>query len=250
MAALQFHPGSHRDEHDSRDRRFVPKLGKLARRADLSRFCGKVYQQYRIQSCSANALASALTVIANQLEQPMSPPSRLFMYYNARALADAQRQDCGTTIRTAIKALARYGACPERQWPYRKGKVTVRPLRACYHDAQFWPIRYHRIAQELDLLRAALAQGQAFVFGIQAYGEPFTQAARSAHLRLPKKGDTLVGGHAVIAVGYDSAKKTFTARNSLGRAFGKNGFFTIPDAYFTNPELTYDFWTIGGKTGW
>jgi len=93
MAALQFHPGSHRDEHDSRDRRFVPKLGKLARRADLSRFCGKVYQQYRIQSCSANALASALTVIANQLEQPMSPPSRLFMYYNARALADAQRHD-------------------------------------------------------------------------------------------------------------------------------------------------------------
>jgi hypothetical protein len=34
------------------------------------------------------------------------------------------------------------------------------------------------------------------------------------------------------------------------RAFGKNGFFTIPDAYLTNPELTYDFWTIGGKTGW
>lgn len=250
MTALQFHPGGYRDEPDSRDRRFVPKLERLPRRADLSQFCGKVYQQYRIQSCSANALAAAMTLIANQLDEPIAPPSRLFMYYNARALSNVQRKDCGTTIRVAIKALVRHGACPERQWPYRKDAVTTRPLRACYGDAQIRPIRYHRIAQELDLLRAALAQGTAFVFGIQAYGEPFTQAVRTAYLRLPRKTDTLFGGHALIAVGYDSVKKTFIARNSLGSAFAKNGFFSIPDAYFTDPELTYDFWTIGGKTGW
>jgi C1A family cysteine protease len=250
MAALQFHPGGYRDEPDARDRRFVPKLERLPQRADLSQFCGKVYQQYRIQSCSANALASAMTLIANQLDEAIAPPSRLFMYYNARALSNAQRKDCGTTIRLAIKALARQGACPERQWPYRKDAVTLRPLRACYADAQIRPIRYHRIAQELDLLHAALAQGSAFVFGIQAYGDTFTQAARTAYLRLPRKTDTPLGGHALIAVGYDATKKTFIARNSLGSAFAKNGFFSIPDAYFTNPELTYDFWTIGGKTGW
>jgi C1A family cysteine protease len=250
MAALQFHPGGYRDKPDSRDRRFVPKVERLSRRADLSQFCGKVYQQYRIQSCSANALASAMTLIGNQLDERIPPPSRLFMYYNARALSNVQREDCGTTLRVAIKALARQGACPERQWPYRKDAVTVRPARACYGDAQIYPIRYHRIAQELDLLHAALAQGSAFVFGIQAYIEPFTQAARTAYLRLPRKADTLCGGHALIAVGYDSVKKTFVARNSLGSAFANDGFFSIPDGYFTDPELTYDFWTIGGKTGW
>ncbi|HUN28990.1 MAG TPA: C1 family peptidase [Alphaproteobacteria bacterium] len=250
MAALQFHPGAYRDEHDSRDRHFVPRLDPLPRRADLSRFCGKVYQQYRTQSCSANALAAALTVYANQHDLRMPAPSRLFMYYNARALTQTQGKDSGTTIRTAIKAAVRYGACPERQWPFLKSKITVRPLRACYHDAARPQIRYVRIAQDLDHLRAALAQGHAFVFGIQAYGEPFTQAAASGRLRLPRKSDTFVGGHALIALGYDRAKKTFLARNSLGRGFANDGFFAIPDAYFTDPQLTYDFWAIGGKTGW
>ena len=249
MAALQFHPGGSRDEHDSRDLRFAPSLARIPPRADLSRFCGSCYDQYRTQSCSANALASALTLYAHQHDVRLAPPSRLFMYYNARALTGGQATDSGTTIRTAIKAAIRNGVCPERQWPFLKRNITVRPLRACYRDAQLPPIRYRRIAQQLDLLRAALAQGHAFIFGIQAYGQPFTEAAKSGRLRLPNKSDTLFGGHALIATGYDSTKKTFTARNSLGRAFADDGFFAIPDAYFTNPELTYDFWLIGGKTG-
>lgn len=249
MAALQFHPGGHRDEHDSRDLRFAPSLERLPRRADLSRFCGKVYQQYRTQSCSANAIASALAVFSNQHDLRLRPPSRLFMYYNARALTGTQHTDSGTTIRTAIKAVAHYGVCPERQWPFLKGKITIRPLRACYHDAVVPPLGYFRIAQDLEQLRAALAQGHAFIFGIQAYGQPFTEADRSGRLRLPRKSDTFFGGHALIATGYNSAKKTFIARNSLGRDYADDGFFAIPDAYFTDPELTYDFWTFGGKTG-
>ncbi len=249
MAALQFHPGGHRDEPDSRDLRFAPSLARLPQRVDLSRFCGKVYQQYHTQSCSANALASALTVYANQHDLRLASPSRLFMYYNARALTGTQRTDSGTTIRTALKAAMREGVCPERQWPFLKNKIAVRPLRACYHDAVVPHVRYSRIAQDLDHLRAALAQGHAFIFGIQAYGEPFTQAATSGKLRLPRKSDTPFGGHALIATGYDIAKKTFTARNSLGRAYADDGFFAIPDGYFTDPRLTYDFWLIGGNTG-
>jgi C1A family cysteine protease len=87
------------------------------------------------------------------------------------------------------------------------------------------------------------------MFGIQAYAQPFTEAAKSRQLRLPRKSDTLCGGHALLAVGYDTAKKAFLARNSLGAAFARNGFFWIPDAYFTNAELTYDFWVVGGSTG-
>ena len=249
MAALQFHPGGYRDEPDSRDLRFAPSLEHVPRRVDLSRFCGRVYQQYRTQSCSANALAAALTLYANQHDMRFTSPSRLFMYYNARALTGTQRTDSGTTLRTAIKAATRDGVCPERQWPFLTDKITTQPLRGCYRDAVIPPIRYRRIEQRLDHLRAALAQGHAFVFGIAAYGQPFTEAATSARLRLPRKSDTFVGGHALIATGYDIAKKTFTARNSLGRTYADDGFFAIPDAYFANPDLTYDFWSIGGKTG-
>jgi C1A family cysteine protease len=249
MATLNFHPGGYRDVHDRRDRRFVPSIKHLPAKADLSRFCGAVYNQYRTQSCSANALASAITLDANQRHVPLAPPSRLFMYYNARARTNTQGTDSGTTIRNAIKALARGGACAERQWPFLKRDITKRPIKPCYRDAEVFPIAYHRISQQLDDLRAALAQGHAFIFGIQAYGEPFTAAAKSGTLRLPKKSDTLYGGHALIAVGYDSAKNRFLARNSLGRDYARDGFFWIPDAYFTNAELTYDFWVVGGLGG-
>jgi hypothetical protein len=246
MATLNFHPGGYRDVHDRRDRRFSPSIGPLPPKADLSRFCGVAYQQYRTQSCSANALASALTLDANQRDVPLARPSRLFMYYNARAQTNSQATDSGTTIRNAIKAYAREGACAERQWPFRKRDITKCPTKACYRDAGALPIQYHRIPQHVDDLRAALAEGHAFIFGIQAYGEPFTAAAKTGTLRLPKKSDTLYGGHALIAVGYDSAKNRFLARNSLGRDYARDGFFWIPDAYFTDAELTYDFWVVGG----
>ena len=249
MATLNFHPGGYRDVHDNRDLRFTPSIGHLPPKADLSRFCGAAYNQYRTQSCSANALASALTLDANQRDQQLAPPSRLFMYYNARVLTKTQATDSGTTIRTALKAVAHDGACPERQWPFLKRDITTCPTRACYRQADVRAIEYHRIPQQVDDLRAALAQAHAFIFGIQAYIAPFTEAAKSASLRMPRKSDKLCGGHALIAVGYDAAKKSFLARNSLGHDYARNGFFWIPDAYFTDPELTYDFWTIGGKTG-
>ena len=245
MATLNFHPGGYRDVHDRRDRRFVPSIERLPRKADLSRFCGAVYNQYRTQSCSANALASALILDARQRNAQLTPPSRLFMYYNARALTNTQATDSGTTIRNALKAFAHHGACAERQWAFLKRDITTCPTRPCYRDATIQPIAYHRIPQQVDDLRAALAQGHTFIFGIQAYVAPFTEAAKSGRLRLPRKSDKLCGGHALIAVGYDSAKKSFLARNSLGRDYARDGFFWIPDAYFTDPELTYDFWTIG-----
>jgi C1A family cysteine protease len=254
MATLNFHPGGYRDVHDKRDRRFSPSIKRLPAKADLSRFCGPVYNQYRTQSCAANALASVLTLDANQRDEELAPPSRLFIYYNARVLTHAQSDDSGTTIRNAIKAFARDGACAERQWPFLKRDITKRPARACYRDAKHLPVRYHRIPQQIDDLRAALALGHAFIFGIEAYGQPFTEAAKSAKLRLPRKSDTRIGGHALIAVGYDSAKNAFLTRNSLGRDYARNGFFWIPDAYFADAELTYDFWVVdgvggGGRTG-
>jgi C1A family cysteine protease len=249
MAILNFHPGGRPDARDKRDRRFSSHLKHLPARADLSRFCGPVYNQYRTQSCSANALAAALVLLGNQQRDAIVPPSRLFIYYNTRALSGTQATDSGGTIRDAIKAYARQGACAERQWPFRKRDIAVAPRRACYRDAHVRAISYHRIAQKLDQLRAALAEGHAFIFGIQAYVQPFTEAAKSRRLRLPRESDTLCGGHALLAVGYDTAKKAFLARNSLGASFARNGFFWIPDAYFTNTKLTYDFWVVGGSTG-
>jgi len=61
---------------------------------------------------------------------------------------------------------------------------------------------------------------------------------------MPKRTERAIGGHAVLAVGYDDAKKRFVVRNSWGTGWGLKGYFTLPYAYLENRDLSDDFWTI------
>jgi C1A family cysteine protease len=242
--ALGLHPGTKPDAPDRRDHRFRPSILRLPQRVDLSRYCGPVFTQRRIHSCSANALASALMLLANRDDAPIRRPSRLFMYYNARALLGQQGADDGTTLRSAVKSVARYGACRETQWPYLVKNVLLKPTRACYDRGDVYEIGYERISRKLQDLRACLAQRDPFIFGIQAYVVPFSKAAKSGYLQLPAAGTKPMGGHALIAVGYDRGRRAFLARNSLGPTYARDGFFWIDERYFADPKLTFDFWRI------
>jgi C1A family cysteine protease len=54
----------------------------------------------------------------------------------------------------------------------------------------------------------------------------------------------VLGGHAVLGVGYSDKQKRFIVRNSWGTGWGKQGYFTIPYAYLANPDLADDFWVV------
>jgi hypothetical protein len=47
-----------------------------------------------------------------------------------------------------------------------------------------------------------------------------------------------------MVVGYDNASQRFIVRNSWGALWGNKGYFTIPYAYFLNPNMADDLWTI------
>jgi C1A family cysteine protease len=49
-------------------------------------------------------------------------------------------------------------------------------------------------------------------------------------------------------VGYDDSKQQFIIRKSWGTSWGKKGYFRMPYAYLTDPNLADDFWTIRGLT--
>jgi C1A family cysteine protease len=61
---------------------------------------------------------------------------------------------------------------------------------------------------------------------------------------MPKPTEQTLGGHAVLAVGYDDTTTRFIVRNSWGQDWGMRGYFTMPYPYVLDSNLCDDFWTI------
>ena len=238
-----------RDQDDHRDHAYVPVAARrpLPDRVDLRPQCPPVYEQRPLQSCTANALAGAVQF--ERLRARLKPdfiPSRLFVYYNERKLAGLVGQDSPVPIRDAIKAIKQHGHCPEREWPYDVRKYAVEPPARCYRAAvKYEDLSYRRLQQNLGHIRACLASGHPFVFGFFIYSSFETPAAeKSCVVPMPAQGEKRLGGHAVVAVGYDDRKQLLWMRNSWGTRWGKRGYFQMPYSYITDPDLACDLWTL------
>jgi C1A family cysteine protease len=106
-------------------------------------------------------------------------------------------------------------------------------------------VLYQRLSQISNQLKGCLASGYPFVFGFTVY-ESFEsqQVAQTGHAPMPAPTEASIGGHAVIAVGYDDSQNWFIVRNSWGVGWGMKGYFTLPYAYLIDPNLASDFWII------
>jgi C1A family cysteine protease len=238
------------DEPDHRDYLYAAPPGVLATlppSADLRPQCPPVYDQGQLGSCTANAIAGAFQF--DELKQRLADefiPSRLFIYYNERAMEGTVDSDAGARIRDGIKSIARLGVCPESEWPYDPAQFATKPSTGCYEDAlQNRAVQYQRVVQDLMQLRGCIASGFPVVFGFTVYDSFESDAvARSGEVPLPAPSESVVGGHAVVAVGYDDASQRFLVRNSWGTGWGMAGYCTMPYAYLAQPSLASDFWTV------
>jgi C1A family cysteine protease len=232
----------HRDIMYSAVRR-VP--ARLPAAVDLRPLCSPVEDQGNLGSCTGNALVGAVEFLEKKNKVPFLDLSRLFVYYNERVIEHSTQSDSGAMIRDGIKTLAKQGVCTEKKWPYIESKFAVKPAPPCYKEALSHQIISYQRILALNEMRACLAAGFPFVFGFTVY-ESFEsqQVATSGVVSMPKKGERVVGGHAVLAVGYSDASKRFVVRNSWGTGWGKKGYFTIPYAYLSDRNLSDDFWTI------
>lgn len=218
---------------------------KLPPSVDLRPLCSKVEDQGNLGSCTANALVGGLEFLELKDKVPYTELSRLFIYYNERVIEHTTKVDAGAMIRDGIKALAKQGGCSEKKWPYLVSKFSVKPSPTCYKEAlDHQIISYQRILI-LDEMRTCLADGFPFVFGFTVY-ESFEsqQVASTGIVQMPQPRERVVGGHAVMAVGYDDSAKRFIVRNSWGTGWGMKGYFTMPYDYVANRNLSDDFWTI------
>ncbi|MDN5284803.1 MAG: Xylellain [Mucilaginibacter sp.] len=240
------------DLPDHRDLRYaIVRQAALAKPVpplvDMRAQCPPVYNQGSLGSCTANAIAGAFQFELMKQKLPVFTPSRLFIYYNERVLEGHVKDDSGAQLRDGIKSVATLGVCDETLWPYNITKFAQKPTTTLYTKAKAnLAIQYTRLNNTaIGELKTCLASGNPFVFGFTAYQSFEGDAvAKSGVLTMPTPTESVIGGHAVLAVGYDDSKKAFIVRNSWGDSWGLKGYFYMPYDYITNTDLADDFWTI------
>lgn len=257
--------GWKKDKHDHRDHLYHLGFGAneitedLPKSVDLSHLCPPVYDQQTLGSCVANSLSAHFEFCQRKEKISEYMPSRLFLYFNTRVLIEGTDpgEDSGCEIRDGIKSLSNQGLCPDSLWPYDVNKFSEKPPQDCYSNgAGHKAIQYQRLDNSnICALKACLSAGYPFSFGFTVF-ESFEsdEVARTGIMPMPKTNENTLGGHAVLAVGFDDSDKTFLVRNSWGTSWSPNlgtswdgkkgGYFKMPYEYITNPNLADDFWTL------
>ena len=261
----------HPDLPDQRDFLFSEQMTtplKLPKTVDLRDECPPVFDQGKIGSCTGNALAAAIDFIelrelgekknktaAKNAVLPeifgrggrFSAVSRLFIYYNERAIEGTVDQDGGAQLRDGIKVLAQFGACRESLWKYTATNVLKKPATKAFAEAKAHCVSTYMSLRTLDEMKQCLALGFPVVFGFSVY-ESFESpdVARTGLMPMPEEGESMLGGHAVMAVGYDDGKEQLIVRNSWGAKWGDGGYFRMPYEYVEGLKLARDFWTVRG----
>ncbi|MGH7139055.1 MAG: C1 family peptidase, partial [Pirellulales bacterium] len=126
---------------------------------------------------------------------------------------------------------------------------ALEPGQSCYADAiKHEALKYLSMSQNLADMKGCLAEGFPFVYGFtvhESFESPdVAKGPDAGWVPMPRDGEQVLGGHAVMAVGYDDDDRVFICRNSWGDGWGAAGYFFMPYAYLLDDNLSADFWTI------
>jgi C1A family cysteine protease len=242
------------DIPDQRDQYVAfPDIAKFKSMIDLrdTNLLPDVYDQGNLGSCTANALCTAFEYEYkrqfNGSETDIISPSRLFLYYNERVIENSVGYDSGASIRDGIKVLNKLGVCKESMCPYNIQTFDIKPTVNAYLDAQnYKSIKYKKLSKTLDSIKSALTLSYPVSFGFSVY-ESFEDPDGVSHtgiFNIPAIGEKILGGHAVLIVGYNDETDLFLIRNSWGEDWGPlGGYFWMPYEFIISDSCS-DFWII------
>jgi C1A family cysteine protease len=212
---------------------------------DMRPQCPPVYDQGQLGSCTGNALAGLVEFLLLKQELKDFTPSRLFIYYNERVLENDTADDAGASISDGATVISTEGCPNEALWPYDVKTFAEKPPQPVYQDGlQHLAFGVQQVQQDLTAMKETLTSGLPIVVGFTVYQSFESDAvATTGIVPMPGHHEQVLGGHAVLVVGYDDSQSRFIVRNSWGAQWGQNGYFLMPYAYLTNRRLSSDFWS-------
>ncbi|WP_052339644.1 C1 family peptidase [Gorillibacterium massiliense] len=233
-----------KDADDSRDYIFnhathiaIPPI------VDLRPHFQPIVDQGQLGSCTANAIVSGLREYYMHQMGNDTQLSRLYFYYKEREREGTINEDSGASLRDGMKVITSVGCALEKDFPYIIKNFTKKPSPQADADAPKYRLStYHRVTN-LSSLKSALAVDKPVVLGIAVYESFESQSvANTGIVPMPGAGEKYLGGHAVLAVGYDDTKRVVIVRNSWGAGWGDKGYFFLPYAMFSTRQYISDMW--------
>ena len=230
---------------------------------DLRPWCSPIENQSSLGSCTANAGVGLVEYFERRAFGKHIDASRLFLYKVTRNLMH-WTGDTGAFLRSTMYALTLFGTPPEEYWPYVIADFDKEPSAFCYAFAQnYQAISYYRLdppgstpATLLSQIKNYLANGLPSMFGFTVYNSIGQAAANGGKIPFPTPGEKVVGGHAILAVGFDDNLKikntnagatettgALLIRNSWGTAWGSAGYGWLPYQYVLS-GLATDWWSL------
>jgi len=239
-----------------------PVKGPLPAATDLRAWCSPIEDQSSIGSCTAHAGVGMVEYFERRAFGKHVDASRLFLYKVTRNLLH-WTGDTGAFLRSTMGALVLFGVPPEEYWPYKIADYDKEPTAFCYAFGQaYQAINYYRLdppgtapADLLSRIKTNLAAGLPSMFGFTVYSS-YSQAGTTGKIPYPVPKEKIVGGHAVMAVGYDDKMKikntntggiettgAFLIRNSWSTGWGTAGYGWLPYQYVLS-GLAEDWWSL------
>ncbi len=225
------------------------------KKIDNSSWCSSIEDQGNLGSCTAQAGVGLFEYFQRRAYGEHLDGSRLFLYKATRNLL-GWTGDTGAYLRTTMGGMRLFGVPPEGYWPYLINQFDDEPPAFCYAFAQnYQALIYYRLDpygsaqdQVLDNVKRALAAGLPSMFGFTVYSSMWGVGG-DGEIPFPQLGETVEGGHAIVAVGYDDDRKIGThkgalkIRNSWGASWGDMGYGWLPYEYILE-GLADDFWSL------
>jgi len=167
--------------------------------------------------------------------------SEAWIYWNAKKIDPWGVLDEGTSIRYAMKVLQKIGVPTEKGWPYKDVNnvdAIGDPKRWANLVARWALIDSYWRIDNLTELKTALNTAPVPI-GVGCFLEFFYVEADGI-VPYPADPNTVYGGHAICAVGYDDSTQLVKFKNSWGRSWGENGYGYFPYSYIN--DFMWDAW--------